>query len=283
MRTQRTRAGPRRGAAAGRGRPSAPGGCRRGSPWPGARCCPSRRGRSRCSRARRARRARRRRSPSCRPRARRSSLRAPLASSVQPSASDVLGDGVRDEIADAAAVGDTAADLRGRDVQARHVEEHGRRVRRGSSRAAARRRPPGPTSSRAATASVASSSTVSGSRHDGSPRAMSPPTMKVRSSSGVRACSARSVSTVYDGPPRRDLEVADVEALVARARRAGRAPGAPARPGSRSASLCGGCATGVSSTRSSSSCAAASDAQTRWARCGGLKVPPRMPMRATRR
>ena len=78
------------------------------------------------------------------------------------------------------------------------------------------------------------------------------------------------------------LEVADAEALVARDRQAGRARGAPAARDRSSASLCGGAATGVNSTRSRPSCAAASEAQTRWARCGGLNEPPRMPIRATR-
>ena len=41
--------------------------------------------------------------------------------------------------------------------------------------------------------------------------------------------------------------------------------------------LCGGTPVGTSRTRSSESCARASLAQTMCARCGGLKVPPRMP------
>src|SRR5215217_264129 len=52
-------------------------------------------------------------------------------------------------------------------------------------------------------------------------------------------------------------------------------------PGSASIALCGATATGTSSTRSSSSWISASCAQTRWARCGGLNVPPSRPTRAT--
>ena len=51
-----------------------------------------------------------------------------------------------------------------------------------------------------------------------------------------------------------------------------------ARPGSSSISLCGGTPVGTSSTRSSESCARASLAHTMCARCGGLNVPPRIPI-----
>ena len=55
---------------------------------------------------------------------------------------------------------------------------------------------------RPATASVASDSTRSGSRHFGRPAAMSPPTIRNSSLSGSRECSNSRVSTVYDGPSR---------------------------------------------------------------------------------
>ena len=73
--------------------------------------------------------------------------------------------------------------------------------RRGAARAAARG-PPGARPRARRRPSVASSSTASGSRHEGRLWAMSPPTMKVRSSSGARSCRALRVSTVKDGPPR---------------------------------------------------------------------------------
>src|SRR5215204_2914742 len=52
-------------------------------------------------------------------------------------------------------------------------------------------------------------------------------------------------------------------------------------PGSAAIALCGATATGTSRTRSSSSWTSASCAQTRWARCGGLNVPPSRPTSAT--
>jgi hypothetical protein len=57
---------------------------------------------------------------------------------------------------------------------------------------------------------------------------MSPPTMKVRSSSGSRSCSTLRVSTVKDGPRPAHLEVADRQAVVA----GGRQP-AELEPGGR--------------------------------------------------
>src|SRR4029077_5883023 len=48
-------------------------------------------------------------------------------------------------------------------------------------------------------------------------------------------------------------------------------------PGSCWGSLWGGVCEGISSTRSSPSCARACEATARCPRCGGLKVPPRMP------
>ena len=123
-----------------------------------------------------------------------------------------------------------------------------------------------PAPARSATASVASSSTASGSCHVGRPRAMSPPRMKVSWSSGSRSCSSLQGIDRVRRSPARDLEVADA--------RGDRRPpiGEPAeleallRAGVLlRASLCGGSATGVSRTRSSPSCAAASDAHTRCA------------------
>ena len=67
---------------------------------------------------------------------------------------------------------------------------------------------------RSATASVASDSTRSGSRHFGRPAAMSPPTIRNSSLSGSRECSNSRVSTVYDGPSRSDLDIGHVEPVI---------------------------------------------------------------------
>ena len=96
------------------------------------------------------------------------------------------------------------------------------------------------TPSRSATASVASSSTASGSRQSGRLWAMSPPTMKVSSSRGSSSCNALRVSTVKDGPARSSLDARDAEPLVARDREPAQRQRGAATPGSASTSLCGG-------------------------------------------
>ena len=202
--------------------------------------------------------------------------------SVQPLALDVGGDGVGHQVADRAARRDAAADQRGRDVDAAACRRSGRARRRPAARRAARRCRRGATPSRSATASSASSSTASGSRQSGSACAMSPPTMKVSSSSGRASWSLCSVSTVYDGPPRStstretpsrassaDREPAQLDAVLdARVRldllvrrRVDRHEQHAVEP----------------ELRRSASCA-----QTRCPRCGGLNVPPSRPTRATR-
>ena len=95
------------------------------------------------------------------------------------------------------------------------------------------------------------SRTASGSRQDGRLSAMSPPTMKVRACSGTRSCSALRVSTVYDAPPR-SISRSQTETSGAGHGEAAQLEPDSA-PGSASASLCGGWATGISTTRSSAS------------------------------
>ena len=142
-------------------------------------------------------------------------------------------------------------------------------------------RSPARTSSRSATARRARRRISRGSCHVGRLSAMSPPTMNVSSSPGSRSCSTRSVSAVYDGPARSSSTAqtpstgSPATASRQRSRRAS-APGSPA------ISLCGGVPAGMRTTRSRASWSRASWAQTRCPTCGGLKVPPRIPTRATR-
>ena len=132
---------------------------------------------------------------------------------------------------------------------------------------------------RCATAGRASASTSCGSRHDGRLAAMSAPRISVSSSCGLAARSDRSVSTVYDVPPR-SSSTKDTASRGSPATASSHSSARTAAPGSSATALCGGTAAGTSSTRSSPRRSSASWASTRWPRCGGLNVPPRMPTRA---
>ena len=134
------------------------------------------------------------------------------------------------------------------------------------------------TPSRSATPSSASSRMASGSRHVGSESAMSPPTMKVSSSSGAsRHAALRRVSTVNDGPGAVGLDARDAEPLVAGDREPHSAHAVlDARVGLdllvRRLVRPARAARGRARAAASASCA-----QTRWPTCGGLNVPPRSP------
>ena len=126
-----------------------------------------------------------------------SSSRSPPRYSLAASMRSATASGTRS--ADRAPLGDA----RGGSARRRRRCAACRRTRRRPTGSALERSMSGARApARSATASRARRRISSGSRHVGRPRAMSPPTMKVRSSSGALACSSRSVSTVYDGPPR---------------------------------------------------------------------------------
>src|SRR4051812_1790125 len=110
---------------------------------------------------------------------------------------------------------------------------------------------------------------------------MSPPTMNVSSCSGACSCSALRVSTVYDAPPRA-ISRSETSTQSAPATATRHSSSRTSAPGSSGASLCGGTATGISTTRSRPSWSSASCTITRWPMWGGLNVPPRMPRSATR-
>ena len=135
---------------------------------------------------------------------------------------------------------------------------------------------------RLAMARVASLRTCSGCRHSGRPTAMSPPTIRKSSLSDAWSCSSFRVSTVYDGPSRVSSmsETSKRSSPVTAWRHISRRWRGP---GSCSTGLWGGMRAGISITRSRRSSPYASCAHTRWPRCGGLKVPPRIPRRTALR
>ena len=112
--------------------------------------------------------------------------------------------------------------------------------------------------------------------------AMSPPTMKVSSSSGASSCSALRVSTVYDGPPRSSSSRETSRRSSPATAQRGRARSAPRRPGPPATSLCGGARDRHEEHAVEAELRRAPPARRAGApRCGGLNVPPRMPTRAT--
>ena len=241
--------------------------------------------------ARRAGRARRCRSPSCRRPARRSRRRAARRRQrarlmraapprVEPARARCSRRPRRGRDSGSAGPRRTRRRIsRGGDVHPRHLEEANALGRRRGSAGqpldrSSRRRAP----ARSATASSASSSIASGSRQRReAARPCRRPTMNVSSSSGVahaapagyRPCrTARPRSSSRRDTPRRSSPATASSAHLERGAR---------RPDRPATSLCGGAATGMSTTRSSPSWSAPPARRRRCAMCGGLNVPPRMP------
>jgi len=114
-----------------------------------------------------------------------------------------------------------------------------------------------PAPARSATANVASDRSCSGSCQEGRLRAMSPPAMKISSSSGAWSRSSRRVSTVNDGPPRAS-STADTSKRSSPATARSHSASRTSPPGSSSSTLCGGTLVGIQVTMSSPSWACAS-------------------------
>src|SRR5690606_11829534 len=91
-----------------------------------------------------------------------------------------------------------------------------------------------------------------------------------------------SVSTVYDAPSRRSSRSSTSRRgspVIAARTISSRCPAVAAT----CPRLCGGSADGTRISRSSDRAMQASEATIRWPTCGGSKVPPKMPMRMSRR
>ena len=171
---------------------------------------------------------------------RRSCGRAPPSSCVEPPLLDVVGDclsGTRWRIGRPARA--VVADLRRRDVDPGHVEEHGPLASRQRPQPIADLHPAACPAARRPRARRAPRSPPAPPRSAGS-AAMSPPTIKVSSSPGRLAWISLRVVIVYDGPGRRELEVATRRARRPPPRPAGTSPAGARTPGSAWISLCGG-------------------------------------------
>ena len=114
----------------------------------------------------------------------------------------------------------------------------------------------------------------------GGSSAMSPPTMKVSACSGARVMQCpQGIDRVRRAAPL-DLEVARPRRARRRPWRAGRARAGRPRPGRRRPP-CAAAGRPASARRGRARAGPRLLGHTRWPRCGGLKVPPRIPTAAT--
>ena len=157
-------------------------------------------------------------------------------------------------------------------------------VRRARAAGASRASAPAAAGGRVITAKWASASSASGSRHGRARRRRRQPTTKT----GGRARAARRACAMYrpsrTGPPRSSSSASTAKRGLPAVASAhpGEPQRAPARSGRDRSRLCGGSRRGTNSMRSRPSASRTSSAARRWPRWIGLKVPPKMPIRAAR-